>query len=270
MLYLIFLIIFLSHFLKKRLISIERPLITYFEIPKIIYRTHKSMDVSINMYYHCHKKWIDLNPTFNMLWFTGEECEKFVKHNKRLYKAYKSILPGAFKADIWRAYILYKYGGIYIDSYTEPYIPISRMIGGCMNHSKHQFISILDKYGIHNGMIICTPKHPFLKKYLSNMITNIENKFYGNRDLEITGPGCLLKSINTVLGTNKTFLPGWNYYGELSFYLYKFESGPSQYVYDKNKLLMRKKYSLIELIIQKIINYNSTYFSMWRNKKIYL
>lgn len=268
----IFLYLIIYHVVEEKIISSIKPYSTYFGIPRVIYRTHKVLHVSKSMNYYCHKEWIRYNPKHSVIWYDTQDCENFMKKmHQRVYKAYKSILPGAYKADLWRACILYKYGGVYVDSYTQPYCSIYKMLYGCINkESQHQFISILDNYGIHNGMIICTPRHPFMKKYIIDIVKNIEKRYYGNRDLEITGPTCLWKSVNSVLSlNNKKFKYGWNYYGELSFYLYNFEPGLSQFVYNKNMLIMRKKYSLIELVNQKIFNYKTTYFSMWREKKIY-
>lgn len=268
----IIVVILYPHIVKKSLKTCIKPLTLHRGIPRLIFRTHKTLTVSENMHFYCHQKWLDLNPNHSVIWSTGEECEEFVRRfDPRIHSAYTRVRPGAYKADIWRACVLYVYGGVYTDSYTEPYQSLAMILHGCLNpDSPHQFISILDKYWVHNGFIVCTPKHPFIKQYLVDMITNVENKYYGNGDLEVTGPGCLWKSINKSLGlSNRRFKAGWNKYDCLSFYLFTFCPGPSHYVYKKGNFILRKKYSLIELIIQKFFNYKTTYFSMWKNKQIY-
>ena len=268
----IFIVLYVLLFIIKCNITNNINTIKYYNnIPNIILRTNKNLHVPVIMHYYCHQKWVNYNPKYNILWYNSKDCDNIMtKYGKRIQGAYLSIKPGAFKADMWRAIMLYEYGGMYIDSYTEPFCSVYEIIKGCINKkNKHHFISALD-LGIHNGFIICTPRHPFMKQYILDIVTNIENKFYGKIDLEITGPVCLANSIKKCLKTKKKIKLGWNEFGDLSFYLYKYEKGLYQYISKDGKMVMRKKYSVISLFIQKILNYKSTYYAMWRNKNVYV
>lgn len=253
-------------------------------IPKIIYRTHKFSNqkmISKYMYTQCHKKWLDLNPSYSMIWFTDKENDIFMeKMGSRIYNAYKKIKPGAFKADLWRACFLYENGGIYIDSFATPYTSLSLMLQGCFFEKEDQFISVKDVdhidihgkliSGIHNGVIIATPKHPFLCQYIKDMVRNIENNYYGEHFLDVTGPFCLMRSINKVNGNYIDKRPkiGKNK-GKYNFYLYEFTLDIYQTVYKNKVPIMCKKYSIFSLFQEKILKRKNVYSVMWYNKNIY-
>jgi mannosyltransferase OCH1-like enzyme len=257
-----------------KLVSVIKTKMLYYNgIPKIIFRTHKNIMVSNSMYHHCHLKWVELNPSYTIYWFDNQMCDYFMKSmGERIYKSYNNIRPGAYKADLWRACVLYKYGGVYVDSYTEPFQSLTTIFKGCVKtDDSHKFISVKEKefWGIHNGFIACTPNHPFMKQYINDMIENIENKYYGNTDLAITGPVCLLNSINKTLNlSRKIYKAGWNNYN-ISFYLYEYKAGLYQPVYKNKDIIMHKKYSLLDFIKQRLIQYNTTYTSMWTKKQVY-
>lgn len=242
-------------------------------IPMVLYRTNSSRTVPRSMYFECHEKWSSLNPDLSIIWFDNKEADEFMnKTSTNVQNAYKKLKPGAFKADLWRACVLYENGGIYTDSYCTPSCSLRSMFRDCINHhSKHQFISIKDRgNAIHQGFIACTPKHPFLKQYITDIVRNTDDNFYGNHDLAVTGPVCLNESIKKVVQTTrKQFREDWNMYGDLSFFLYKFVYGPHQNIYKGSSVVMSKKFSFIHFIYKKWICRGSTYTSMWQNRDIY-
>lgn len=268
-------ILLLPHYQTKTIINITKPIKRIYNVPLVIYRTCNSLTVPSIMYNYCVEKWTDLNPRYNILWFDNKSCKKFMKGmGNRIYRAYNKLKTGAYKADLWRACILFVYGGVYIDCYTTPFCSLSLMLTNCWNkNSPHQFISVKDigKWGIHNGFMVCTAHHPFLRQYIADMVHNIEQNYYGKTDLDITGPRCLLKSINTVLEENRDYYDeGLNEYGELSFYLFRLGSGLYKPIYKKDTLILHKKYSFIHFIRQKWLNHGETYTSMWKGKRVYI
>ena len=114
------------------------------------------------------------------------------EYSPEAYKAYNKLIPGAYKADLWRYCILYKYGGCYSD------------IGFVMKKS-FDFINsnanialIRDIYidgfnGIYNALMCSVPEHKFFKEVVNNCIDNILSEYYGNGVLDITGPSFLYR-----------------------------------------------------------------------------
>ena len=100
-------------------------------------------------------------------------------------EAYDKVIPYALKADLWRYCIMYKTGGIYLDS---KYYGINGF----------KFIHVIDKEhfckdiaqsfsGIYNAILICKPKNPIIKKSIEYFINNTEKNYYGSNPMCI-GP----------------------------------------------------------------------------------
>jgi len=99
------------------------------------------------------------------------------------------LVPGAYKADLWRYCILYKKGGIYLDIKYEP-VNGFKFIN--MTENEHWVLDH-DKNGIYNALMVCKPNNKILLKAIYNIVENVKNKFYGNSALEPTGPLLLAK-----------------------------------------------------------------------------
>ena len=96
------------------------------QIPKIIYICHKN----INCLSMTHNKWKTLNPTYQIFLFDDSLCEHFLlnEYSELHYNIFKFIPDGPIKSDFWRLCILYKYGGIYVDSDIHPLIPLDNYL----------------------------------------------------------------------------------------------------------------------------------------------
>jgi mannosyltransferase OCH1-like enzyme len=124
------------------------------------------------------------------------KLSEFIKENfsEDVLNAYNSLIPGAYKADLWRYCILYKQGGIYIDVRYFPY-------------NGFKFINLTEKEhfvldlpscntgisGIYNALMVCLPGNEILLKAINQIVENVSTKYYGNCWLEPTGPLLLEK-----------------------------------------------------------------------------
>lgn len=268
--------------------------ILYKIFPKVIYRTNNSLRVSRSMKAMCHDKWIEMNQGFTMKWFTDEDVEKYMKTMpERVYNAYKSLQPGAYKADLWRMCILYENGGYYFDSYCTPMESIHDMLkslgplSDVDEHCNQYMVSVretIDK-GVHQGVLMVTPEHPFLFACIQQIVKNVENKYYGNTPWDITGPTCFYQCIVSVLlesgfevdNNQENFLLGENRYEDLSFYLFKFTK-PMQHVktikyeteneLQRERVVLKKKFSQLQHIYRKHLHEN-TYADLWKKQSVY-
>ena len=259
--------------------------ISYTKIPMIttnsyntsmtMYRTYPSRNVTRKLFQKCHQMWMDMNHNLCMVWYDNYDCDRFMrKMEPRIWNCYQKLNVGAFKADLFRLCILYQNGGIYTDAHTTPYISIREMMRGCTKKGQqHMFISALDcksaGSGIHNGFIISSPEHPFIKECIHMIVTNVETDNYTDHILGITGPKCLARAINSVLNRekNELFREGWNEHSDLSFYLYRFQWGPFQYIYKGSKVIVSKKYCTISYMLDKMRS--DTYAKKWRKKEVF-
>jgi mannosyltransferase OCH1-like enzyme len=240
-----------------------------------IFRTFKSRKIDEKMFERCHKRWFDMNNSISMEWFDDVDCDAFMKsQSPKIYEAYTTLKPGAFKADLFRLCLLYERGGVYADAQTMPYVSMNEMFTGCFKENqKHRFVSVLDPKssggGIHNGFIFCSPEHPFVKRCIERIVNNVKNRDYTDSVLGITGPICLRRAINDVLERNENarFFEGFNDFGDLSLYLYNLKWGPSQFIYKNGKAIMCKKHCNLTTFLAKMKK--SAYERMWKNRDVY-
>jgi mannosyltransferase OCH1-like enzyme len=136
------------------------------------------------------------NPEFKHYLYDDNECMEFIKDNfpPDVLNAYDSLIPGAYKADLWRYCILYKKGGIYLDVRYSPY-------------NGFKFINLTEKEhfvldlpscntcvsGIYNALMVCLPANEILLKAINQIVENVAKNYYGKCWLEPTGPLLLSK-----------------------------------------------------------------------------
>ena len=132
------------------------------------------------------------NPEFDHYLYDDDMCREFIKEHfdyDVLY-TYDKLIPGAYKADLWRCCILYIYGGIYLDIKFH-----------CINNFK--LIELTDKEyfvkdlpnnignGIYQALLINLPKNKILLKTINKIVENCKNNFYGFSCLSVTGPNLM-------------------------------------------------------------------------------
>ena len=85
-------------------------------------KTEYNSIIPLNIYQTWHSKALpplmertvclikEQNPTFNYYLFDDNDCREFIKTNfdSKILYAYDHLIPGAYKADLWRYCILYK------------------------------------------------------------------------------------------------------------------------------------------------------------------
>lgn len=169
------------------------------KIPKVIYQTFETDDVPQGMY-NSINSWINKNTDYEHYFFDSKDRIEFIEKyfNKDVLEAYIRLLPGAFKADLWRCCVLYQKGGVYVDADMICLKSLSELI-----EVNDEFLIARDdpmaKTFLANGFIASIPKHPFLKKQIDNIVDNVKNlreRYY----LDITGPALMGKSVNEMCG----------------------------------------------------------------------
>ena len=161
-------------------------------IPKNIYLTWKISELDkmpIKM-----KESIELlksvNNDCNVYIFDNDQCYNFIKKyfKTEVLDAYNNLIPGAYKADLWRCCVLYKYGGIYQDIKLQPINGFK--YSEILVNDKEYYVKDIDGSGggVYNAVLICKPNNKVLLKTINNIIENVKNKYYGETTLHPTGP----------------------------------------------------------------------------------
>ena len=168
-------------------------------IPKLIHQTWETKHLQPGMY-QATQSWVIKNPGYTYRLYDGDERLNFLIEyfDSKVVQAYTTIVPGAFKADLFRLCLLYVHGGYYVDCDMVNEIPLDTIFSDI----KANFITVRDdpmaKKWLANGFIGSTPNNPILKIAIDRAVSNILSKqemFY----LDYTGPGCLGKSVNEFL-----------------------------------------------------------------------
>jgi mannosyltransferase OCH1-like enzyme len=184
----------------KQIINIPYPLKYYYKniIPLNIFQTWHTKKLPYLM-----KKTtnyiIESNPKFNYYLYDDNDCSEFIKNHfdENVFNAYNSLIPGAYKADLWRYCILYIKGGIYLDIKYKPFNNFKFI----NLTEKEHFVLDADNRGIYNALMVCLPNNNLLLKAINQIVTNVQNKFYGSSPLEPTGPlmlASLIKNYNEI------------------------------------------------------------------------
>ena len=172
-------------------------------IPKLIFQTFETKYFS-NEFQTVIDSWKILNPEYKYSLYDAKDREDFIEEyfDNRVLEAYRKIIPGAFKADLWRYCILYIYGGVYIDIDT---ICLGKL-DDFINDSIEFMTPIdLDKgYKLSNGFIASIPKSPILMSCIHRILYNVENNLIPKDRLDFSGPGLLGRAINTYLNQDET------------------------------------------------------------------
>ena len=194
------------------------------DVPLILYQTWHSKKLPPKMA-ACVEKLTRQNPEFEHRLFDDADCRAFIKDNydSDVLEAYDRLVPGAYKADLWRYCVLYKTGGVYLDikfqcepgfslmEFTKesetfvldrPYGDLSMPVEvNLAILNAPDFYDQLPKYtegtwknrqiGLYNAVMATAPGNPVLDECIQQIVKNVRNEDYGFGCLYPTGPGLL-------------------------------------------------------------------------------
>ncbi len=197
----------------------------------------------------------DTNPRFEHFLFDDNDCREFIKNNftDDILNAYDKLIPGAYKADLWRYCVLYINGGIYMDIKLKC-INGFRLIE--LTENNHYVKDRISPLSIYNALIVCQKGSPFLWKAIYRIVFNVENKIYGKSPLEPTGP---VMMGNIILKNKLTPNIDLTHYKDGGYIIYK------------NRFIISTEYP--EYNEERTHTYNSLntnrYDVLWVNRQIY-
>ena len=135
------------------------------------------------------------NPEFEHHLYDEKKCRRYIQTHfpSHVLDAYDAIVPHAYKADLWRYCILYKKGGIYLDS---KYCGMDGFKLLQLTDKEYFCKDIENSFsGIYNAILVCKPNNPILLKCIHKVVENVQNKYYGSNPMCI-GP-LMMKSLFT-------------------------------------------------------------------------
>jgi len=112
------------------------------------------------------------------------------------YRAFTSLRPIAYKADLWRYMILWDQGGIYLDVNIQ----LQQDLATWVDFERDELVLVRDQEPgrFWNAMIASTPRHPALAVIIRSVVRQVLAHSYGDNDLDITGPQALSRALAQV------------------------------------------------------------------------
>ena len=235
------------------------------QIPKIIHKIYieNSMTIPESMiddYKKAHDSWTKLNPDYEIVYWSGLDCEKYLieNFNKRYLNIFKKLKPYSYKCDFFKFCVILKEGGWCSDWKQETYISLDSIADDkdlvCFHDRGIPELNYIK--GITCGLFGSIKNNPIIKLAIEQMIFNVENNKYGLHPLDPTGPYNFGKALWTFLDNNK------NNKIKILFGIYT-----SNFYSINNQPIVKHK------IDNNIYNQNwangNNYAEMWYQKNIY-
>ena len=171
------------------------------KIPKVMYKTGPiSYDRLSPDVLKVFNDTLTNNKGLKIEYFDNEQCSKFIKENfdKTVLEAYNVLIPGAYKADLFRYCILYIRGGIYSDLTQVFRLSLDELI----DFDNDEIVLVDDIQlknqlypGIQINFIATRPKMEIFKNAIQSIVRNTRNRYYGSTFLDPTGPTLFRKEL---------------------------------------------------------------------------
>lgn len=164
-------------------------------IPLKIFQTWHTKNLPKHMF-DCVEQLKRQNPEFEHYLYDDQDCREFIKKHfhEKVLKAFDKIIPGAYKADLWRYCVLYIEGGIYLDIkfhcthgfklifLTEEEHFVNDVPKGPLRFPDYR------NEGIFNALMVAKPGNEKFKKCIDAIVHHTQIHFYGINNLCPTGP----------------------------------------------------------------------------------
>lgn len=191
-----------EHVVKNQKYS-EQP-----RIPKIIHQIWLGNNGKLpEKYYRLQKTWLDNHPDWKYILWTEKEIEDFKLERKDLYDEADNY---GSKTDIARYEIIYRLGGLYVDTDFECIKEFDTL-----NHICDFYVGLVynRKVEMCNALIGACPGHPILRACIDNLKHKRPGKESMGDVMYRTGPyyftECFFKAINKCTGPSVAFPRGY-------------------------------------------------------------
>ena len=149
----------------------------------------------------CVYSWLDPAVPVRVLYYDDASARAFLAehYSPAVVAAFDSLVPGAFKADLFRYCEIFLRGGIWADikcARTAPYEQLLNRDGA--------LVVDLFSTGVWNGFFAAPPRAAWVGGCLERALRTIWAKSYGASPLDICGPSCLGRSVRAWLGLADT------------------------------------------------------------------
>ena len=169
-------------------------------IPPVLYKQGESDELApqiVELYRTIEAE----NPGYRVVYFSNTTRRAFIVERLEhkfpgLVDAYDRLVPGAYKADLFRICVLYANGGLYGDYSQQYMVPLDTLV----DRQRDELVLSLDAPmpfypQIYRKGVACflasRPEHPYWQHCIKQIMNNVHTEYYGSCPLDPTGPGLL-------------------------------------------------------------------------------
>ena len=188
------------------------------KIPKKIVQTANTAKMDTLMY-NSVMSFIELNPEYEYELYDSDKRRKFIKnhYSEDVLNTYDLLVPGSYKADLFRYCYIYIHGGCYFDFKFILKIPLRNWIE---KDKETIFCQGLESNRYAAGMILSVAKDSKIKVTVEECVSRIKNYYSGVQKKEnclwLTGPELLYSMCKEI-----TPMTSVKHLGKESYYILK-------------------------------------------------
>jgi len=144
-------------------------------IPKILHQQWNDKNIP-SKWKELHNGWKEKNPDWLvLLWTDGDSAEWMETHFPWFMPTYNSYPYHIERIDALRYFLMYAYGGVYVDIDFECVEPLSRYM-----HMMSRPLGVIspDNSGVSNSMLASVPGHHFWEYCMNDLIPSAQRTAY--------------------------------------------------------------------------------------------
>lgn len=168
-------------------------------VPPLIHRVWECADIP-KRYEEDIMSWIDNAAGMFVFLWTSEVRKTFI--NKTLgpgnLELYNRLLPGAYRADLFRYVVMYHLGGVYSDVDAHLHMKLSNI--GYLFNGTTLAIDIDAKRLLNGAILMSARKQAIFLCAMGEVFDHSAHRLYFDSDLDISGPGILGECLRHILG----------------------------------------------------------------------
>lgn len=156
------------------------------KIPKIIHQTFETALLPTALK-TAVDTWIDLNPDYEHRYFSDRDRRNFIQQHfdSKVLQAYDKLIPGSYRADLWRYCVIYQNGGVYVDIKLGALVPLSKII---IDDASMVVVNDDLPGSMFTSFFAAIPKHPALLQCINVAVQRVLAEEYGSYMVYPTGP----------------------------------------------------------------------------------
>lgn len=158
-------------------------------IPHILHQTYKTASIPSD-FVPFVQSFVNHNPNWTYMFWSDESAKQLIadKH-PYLLPLWNNYNKNINRADVLRYVVLYEYGGVYADLDFEFFRPLDIVTYkyACIfppEPFEHAVFRLKIPFLISNAIMMCRPKHPFLKQ----MLEQLQYYFHMVEQIDTAGP----------------------------------------------------------------------------------